>query len=209
MSGGTIYCTRWVFVLFLVFFTTACTTSPPSNVNDICEIFEEKSGWYDDAADSRKEWGSPISVMMAIMHQESKFKAKAKPPRKKIFGFIPGPRPSNAYGYSQALSSTWDGYKRNAGRYGADRDDFGDAIDFIGWYNHQSNKRSGIAKTDAYRLYLAYHEGHGGYNRGTYRKKKWLVDVAHKVNRRAKCYRQQLLQCEEGLKKSGWFFGWF
>ena len=209
MSSGILYCTRWIFVLLLVFFTTACTTSPPGNVNDICDIFKEKNGWYDDAADSRKEWGSPISVMMAIMHQESKFKATAKPPRKKIFGFIPGPRPSNAYGYSQALDSTWDGYKRSAGRYGADRDDFGDAIDFIGWYNHQSHKRSGIAKTDAYRLYLAYHEGHGGYNRGTYRKKQWLVDVAHKVNRRAKSYRQQLLQCEETLKNDGWFFGWF
>jgi len=196
-------------VLILAFACTACTTSPPSDVNDICAIFREKSGWYDDAADARKEWGSPISVMMAMMHQESKFRAKAKPPRKKIFGFIPGPRPSNAYGYSQALDSTWDDYKRSAGRYGADRDDFDDAIDFIGWYNHQSNKRSGIAKTDAYRLYLAYHEGHGGYNRATYRNKQWLIDVAHKVGRRASSYRSQLLACEDTLKDDGWFFGLF
>ncbi|MBE9538593.1 MAG: hypothetical protein IMF06_05885 [Proteobacteria bacterium] len=196
-------------VIVLLLFTAGCTTSPPSNVNDICDIFQEKSGWYDDAANARKEWGSPISVMMAMMHQESKFRATAKPPRKKIFGFIPGSRPSNAYGYSQALDSTWDGYKRSAGRYGADRDDFGDAIDFIGWYNHQSNKRSGIAKTDANRLYLAYHEGHGGYNRGTYRKKQWLVDVAHKVERKAAFYREQLLACEDELKDDGWFFGLF
>ena len=155
-----------------------CTTSQPKDVNNVCAIFEEKGGWYDDAADSRDEWGSPIPVMMAIMHQESKFQAKAKPPRKKIFGFIPGPRPSDSYGYSQALGSTWKGYKKSAGRYGADRDDFGDAIDFIGWYNHQSYKRSGIAKTDTYRLYLAYHEGHGGYNRGSYRSKQWLIDEA-------------------------------
>ncbi len=56
-------------------------------------FFDEKDGWYEDAADAREEWGSPISVMMAIMHQESRFKAKAKPPRKKILGFIPGPAP--------------------------------------------------------------------------------------------------------------------
>jgi hypothetical protein len=200
---------RLFTVCILMLATAACTTSPPSDVNDLCNIFEEKGGWYSDAADARDEWGSPISVMMAMMHQESKFRAKAKPPRKKIFGFIPGPRPSNAYGYSQALDSTWDGYKRSAGRYGADRDDFADAIDFIGWYNHQSYKRNGIAKTDAYRLYLAYHEGNGGYGRGTYRKKQWLIDVAHKVGRKAATYKKQLLACEKDLKDDGWFFGLF
>ena len=187
----------------------ACTTSQPRNTENICAIFSEKRGWYEDAEDSRDEWGSPIPVMMAIMHQESRFDAKAKPPRKKIFGFIPGPRPSNAYGYSQALESTWDDYKRSAGRYGADRDDFADAIDFIGWYNTQSYKRSGIARNDAYHLYLAYHEGHGGYNRGSYRSKDWLIGVARKVERRANTFQTQLNGCEESLKDDGWFFGWF
>ena len=187
----------------------ACTTSQPQDIDNVCAIFSEKNGWYEDAAESRSEWGSPISVMMAIMHQESKFEAKAKPPRKKIFGFIPGFRPSDSYGYSQALGSTWKSYKKSAGRYGADRDDFGDAIDFIGWYNQQSNSRSGIAKTDTYRLYLAYHEGHGGYNRGSYRSKQWLIDVAKKVDRRAGSYRAQLNGCEEDLEDEGGFFSWF
>lgn len=209
MNSWTGNVLRLLITSILVSATVACTTSPPSDVNNLCNIFEEKDGWYSDAADAREEWGSPISVMMAMMHQESKFRAKAKPPRKKIFGFIPGPRPSNAYGYSQALDSTWDGYKRSAGRYGADRDDFADAIDFIGWYNHQSYKRNGIAKTDAYRLYLAYHEGNGGYGRGTYRKKQWLIDVAHKVGRKAATYKKQLLACEKDLKDDGWFFGLF
>ena len=194
--------------LLLVFCLVGCTTSPPSNVNNICDIFEEKRGWYGDARDAQKEWGSPIPVMMAIMHQESRYVAKAKPPRKKIFGFIPGPRPSDAYGYSQAKKSTWKEYKRNAGNYGADRDDFSDAIDFIGWYNHQSKRRSGISKRDTYRLYLAYHEGHGGYNRGSYKSKGWLTDVARKVERRAGSYQQQLNSCEKSLDKGGWFFGW-
>ena len=196
------------FLLALLLLAAGCTTSPPSNVNNICDIFDEKRGWYDDALDAQKEWGSPVPVMMAIMHQESRFVAKAKPPRKKIFGFIPGPRPSDAYGYSQAKKSTWKDYKRGGGNYGADRDDFGDAIDFIGWYNEQSRKRSGISKRDTYRLYLAYHEGHGGFNRGTYKSKKWLTDVARKVERRAGSYQQQLNGCEKDLEKGGWFFGW-
>lgn len=200
---------RRLSLAVLLLLAVGCTTSQPSNTENICAIFSEKRGWYDDAADARDEWGSPIAVMMAIMHQESRFDAKAKPPRKKIFGFIPGPRPSDAYGYSQALESTWDGYKRSAGRYGADRDDFGDAIDFIGWYNYQSYKRSGISRSDPYRLYLAYHEGHGGYNRGSYRSKDWLVGVARKVERRAGTFQSQLNSCEKSLQDDGWFFGWF
>lgn len=187
----------------------ACATSPPSNQDNLCEIFREKDDWYDDAADARDEWGSPIPVMMAIIHQESRFQAKAKPPRRKILGFIPGPRPSSAYGYSQAKKSTWSEYKRDAGRYGADRDDFADAIDFVGWYNYQSHRRSGVSRSDPYGLYLAYHEGHGGYNRGTYRNKQWLQKVARKVERRSRTYQSQLVSCEEELKDSGWFFGWF
>ena len=198
-----------IVALLLLLILSGCATSPPSNQNNLCEIFREKKGWYDDAADARKEWGSPISVMMAIMYQESRFVAKAKPPRKKIFGFIPGPRPSDAYGYSQAKKSTWKDYKRSSGNYGADRDDFADAIDFIGWYNHQSNRRNGISKSDPYRLYLAYHEGHGGYSRGSYRSKDWLQGVARKVQKKADTYGAQLRSCEEDLKDDGWFFGWF
>ena len=198
-----------LLLIVLLLGVTGCTTSPPSDVNNICSIFREKDDWYGDAVDARDEWGSPIPVMMAIMHQESRFVAKARPPRKKILGFIPGPRPSDAYGYSQAKKSTWKGYKRSAGNYGADRDDFADAIDFIGWYNHQSYKRNRINKADTYRLYLAYHEGHGGYSRASYKKKGWLMDVARKVERQANTYSGQLKSCEEDLKDKGWFFGWF
>jgi len=200
---------RLLLLLSCALVLGGCTTSQPGDVEDICAIFKEKDDWYDDAADASDEWGSPIAVMMAIMYQESRFEAKAKPPRKKILGFIPGPRPSSAYGYSQAKKSTWKDYKRSAGRYGSDRDDFADAIDFVGWYNYQSYKRSGISRKDTYRLYLAYHEGHGGYNRGSYRKKKWLMDVARKVERKAGTYQQQLAGCEKQLKRGGWFFGWF
>ncbi len=193
----------------LLLFATGCATSPPQNVDNICSIFREKDDWYEDAADARDEWGSSIPVMMAIIHQESRFVAKAKPPRRKILGFIPGPRPSSAYGYSQAKKTTWSEYKRSAGRYGADRDDFGDAIDFVGWYNYQSKRRSGISRADPYSLYLAYHEGHGGFNRGTYKGKPWLMQVARKVERRAGAYQSQLNSCEEDLVDDGWFFGWF
>lgn len=200
---------RCLLLLLAAALVAGCTTSPPRELNNLCEIFRDKDDWYDDAAAAREKWGSPISIMMAIMHQESRFNATAKPPRRKILGFIPGPRRSSAYGYSQAKKTTWREYKDSAGRRWADRDDFDDAIDFVGWYNYQSNRRSGISLRDAYGLYLAYHEGHGGYNRATWRSKPWLMTTARRVERRAATYRSQLLACEEELADDGWFFGWF
>lgn len=187
----------------------ACSSSPPRDVNNLCAIFREKDDWYDDAADASEQWGSPIPTMMAIMHQESRFRADARPPRRKLLGFIPWTRPSSAYGYPQAKDETWQDYKRDAGGFSADRDEFHHAIDFIGWYNYKSTQRSGISPQDTYGLYLAYHEGHGGYNRSTYRDKPWLLEVARKVQARAGTYQVQLSGCEEDLKSGGGFFGWF
>jgi hypothetical protein len=209
VSSRPVGLARRLPVLLLLALLAGCTASQPKNVDNICAIFTEKDDWYGAAAEARDDWRSPIPVMMAIMHQESRFSATAQPPRQTILGFIPWTRPSNAYGYSQALESTWDAYELSAGRWGADRDDFGDSIDFIGWYNDQSHRRNGIAREDAYGMYLAYHEGHGGYSRGTYRSKKWLMDVARKVQRRAASYQSQLQGCEEKLKSGGWFQDWF
>ena len=196
---------RHTIVVFALLMIVGCATSPPEQVDNVCDIFREKSGWHSDAKESRARWGVPISVSMAFMYQESRFIATAKPPRKKIFGVIPGPRPSDSYGYSQAKESTWDWYQRSTGNYGADRDDFGDAIDFIGWYNNVSHKELGISKQDAFRLYLAYHEGHGGYRKQSYRSKDWLIDVARKVDRQAQQYNSQLQECGEELEPRGWF----
>ena len=98
--------------------------------------------------------------MMAIMFQESSFISDARPPRVRILGIPMWWRVSSSYGYSQAKSETWRWYEQSTGRNG-DRDDFDDAIDFIGWYNMMSGELSGISPNDASSLYLAYHEGHG------------------------------------------------
>ncbi len=192
--------------LILLFSVVSCATSPPKNLDNICSIFKEKRRWYKHAKRSAKQWKSEIPIMMAFMHQESRFKRKAKPPRKKILWVIPGPRLSDAYGYAQAKKDTWRWYRRSSGNGSADRDDFKDAVDFVAWYNFQSAKRNKIRSDDAYNLYLAYHEGHGGYSRGTYRKKSWLKGVASKVDQRAKRYQQQLQSCEKSLNKKRWLF---
>lgn len=192
--------------IFVAFSLSACMSSPPKRLDNVCAIFDEKSSWYKKARKASRKWDIPISVNMAFMHQESRFVAKAKPARKKILGFIPGPRPSSSYGYSQAKSETWRWYKKQSGHRGADRNDFDDAIDFIAWYNRYSADKLGIKKNDTYRLYLAYHEGHGGFQRGSFKAKGWLIDVAKKVSRRASTYQTQLTKCESRLRRSWWPF---
>ncbi len=196
---------RLALCAMLILCLASCTTTPPKHLDNLCHIFDEKNGWYKHARKASKKWGTPIATNMAFMHQESRFVAKAKPPRKKILGFIPGPRKSSAYGYSQAKSETWKWYKKSSGHRGADRDDFDDAIDFVAWYNHITAKKLKIAPNDTYRLYLAYHEGHGGYKRGTYKKKSWLTGVARKVAQRANRYDAQLKKCESRLQASWWW----
>jgi hypothetical protein len=110
-------------------------------------------------------------------------------------GIIPWTRPTTAYGYAQALDETWAQYLDSAGNLLAARDDFADAADFIGWYSHLSHRKLGIAKTDAKKLYLAYHEGHKGYAQGSYLNKAWLRGVADKVAKRARLFERQLSQC--------------
>jgi hypothetical protein len=185
---------------------TGCATYKPSNPTNICSIFQGSNSWYKDAKAANKRWGTPIPVMMAIMQQESNFIDDARPGYKYFLWVIPAGRISSAYGYSQALNGVWGEYKKSTGNSGADRDDFDDAIDFIGWYTTGTQRMSGVSKWDAYGQYLAYHEGRGGYNRKSYNKKPWLLGVAKKVKRRAASYTSQLAACKSDLdNNSSWF----
>jgi len=182
-----------------------CTSMPPAKPDNVCAIFDDKPKWYKAAHKAEKRWGSSIPTMMSIMYQESQFKHNARPARTKILWVFPGPRPSDAYGYPQAKDDVWNEYQANSGNGWSRRDNFKDAIDFIGWYNKQSHIRSKIQLSDSYGLYLAYHEGHGGFNRGSYRKKPWLMSTAQKVAERATNYNQQLQGCEKRFQGSWWW----
>ena len=184
-------------LLFFLIMLSSCVSKPPQDVNNICNVFKQYPKWYTDAKDVERRWKIPVAVQMAIIHQESKFDAKARPPRTKLLWIIPWKRPSSAYGYTQALRGTWKQYKHNNGNFWSSRDDFGDGVDFIGWYANQAYLQAHIQRTDAYSLYLAYHEGIGGYQRKSYLKKPWLISVAHKVNARSQLYAMQLDKCRD------------
>ena len=178
----------------------------PQNLDDICTIFEDRRDWYAAAKKSEERWGTPAHIQMAIIQQESSFRFNARPPRTKIMGFIPWTRQSNAYGYAQALDGTWVRYKNDTGRWYADRDDFDDAIDFIGWYTNLSNKSAGISKWDPYNQYLAYHEGQAGWRRGSYHQNNRLKKSARQVDIRARQWSIQLQSCKAALDDPWWMF---
>jgi len=203
-------CIRTSILFMLIIISASCTFSSyePRNKNNLCQIFKEQRQWYKSASASRKKWGVPISVAMSIIYYESSFKSDARPPRRTCLFFFPGPRLSSAYGYAQAIDSTWKTYQRSTRRYGADRDDFHDAIDFVGWYCHKTAVECGVNKKDAFRQYLAYHEGQKGYLRRSYRRKSWLVKRARQVQQRAVMYARQLNQCENELNRRNSFCIW-
>lgn len=190
----------FALILFLSINLTACSIfspvpSTPRNADNLCATFKEKRGWYNASDAVFKKWGVPVPVQMAIMHQESHFVADAEPSGSLFWGLIPWFSFSSAYGYPQAKDDTWSDYQRKSGNRFAQRDNFADACDFIGWYSQISYKKLGIAKTDAKNLYLAYHEGHGGFQKQTYAQKPWLVNVSNKVAQRAQQFQRQLNAC--------------
>tara|TARA_B100000614_G_scaffold123818_1_gene110884 strand:- start:55 stop:669 length:615 start_codon:yes stop_codon:yes gene_type:complete len=195
------------FLIIIILVISSCVSSPPEKPDNICEIFKEKSSWYKAAIKSEKRWKLPPYVLMAFIHQESSFQAKIKPERTKLLGVIPWRRPSSSVGYSQALKNTWQDYEDETGNSRASRTNFSDSADFVGWYASKGFYQ-GFSSTDARSLYLAYHEGYGGFKKGTYREKQWLIRVADRVQARSDMYQKQYWGCakELKLKKKRFFF---
>ena len=169
---------------------------PPSTTIDACRIRSERPHWFKAMERTQAKYGVPVSVQLATIARESSFRHDARPT--KTVGSWPFRRTvnrSSAYGYAQAIDGTWDGYVKATGRRRADRTDFADASDFIGWYMSSNARVNGVATNDAYNQYLAYHEGKAGFARGSYRNKAWLPAVARDVEAWATRYELQLQSC--------------
>ena len=187
-------------------FLTACilgscglvpSGTAPRNLDNACSIVEQRPQYLRAFKATERRWGVPVNVQMAVIHQESRFKANAKTPMRYILGIIPRGRQSSAYGYAQALDGTWEEYKKSTGRFMVRRSNIRDATDFMGWHMNNTRLQNGIPLSNAKNQYLAYHEGQSGYARGSYRKKAWLLSVANKVSRRASMYKTQLRRCNK------------
>ena len=183
------------YFLILSLFLASCVTDRSFNTSNICDIFKTNPKWKSYTESTKEKWGVPVSLQLSFIKYESSFQRTARPPRKKVLGIIPGLRASSAYGYSQALDGTLEEYKKATGNSKADRKNFEDASDFIGWYIEGSYRLLKLDKSDVYNHYIAYHEGRGGYQKKSFNKKKWLLEVAKKVERQAKEYSSQIKKC--------------
>ena len=197
---------RWVGVAVLVGLLAGCVSSPPDNPDNVCAIFREKPGWYKSVRRAEKRWDIPSHVIMSVTHKESSYIAKARPERQQLLGFIPWKRPSSAYGYAQATDEAWLDYQRATGHRWADRDDFDDSADFIGWYLDRSARSLRISRNNAKHLYLSYHEGVAGYRSGRWKKNTWLKSAANKVSAKAARYERQLAGCKKSLRRKRFLF---
>tara|TARA_Y100000816_G_scaffold267908_1_gene229692 strand:- start:59 stop:661 length:603 start_codon:yes stop_codon:yes gene_type:complete len=187
------------YTLIFIFISLLSCSSIPKNTSDSCSIFDEKYFWYKHTKKVEKKWGTPIYIQLAIIKMESDFDWLAKPGRTKIFKVIPYKRLSSSFGYSQAIKGTWEQYKKETGNKLASRVRFKDSVDFIGWYTNKTETILKISKKDAFRQYLAYHEGWGNYK--YYKKNKKVIKLAKKVEKQSNIYKNQLNKCKNILSR--------
>jgi len=185
-------------LIIILLILTSCS-SIPKNTSNSCLIFSDRYLWYKHAKKTEKKWGTPIYIQLAFIKMESDFDWLAKPQRQKIFKIIPFKRPSSSFGYSQAVKGTWKQYKNETGNKFARRTRFKDSVDFIGWYTNKTEKLLKISKKDAFRQYIAYHEGWGNYK--NYKNKQKVILLAKKVQRQSDNYKDQLKGCRESLSR--------
>ena len=140
-----------------------------------------------------------MHIQLAFIKFESDFHWLAKPKRQKLFKIIPFKRPSSSFGYSQAVKGTWKQYKEEQNKPLALRTRFKDSVDFIGWYTNKSSKLLKIPKNDAFKQYIAYHEGWGNYK--NYKKNSKVIGLAKKVKKQADKYENQLQKCKKSLNR--------
>ena len=184
------------FLLILLSFLAACS-SVPKNTKNSCAIFEDRYLWYKHTKKVEEKWGVPVYIQLAFVKKESDFNWLAKPPRHKLFKVIPYKRKSSSFCYSQAIKGTWEQYKKETGNKLATRARFKDSVDFIGWYTNKTESILNISKKDAFKQYLAYHEGWGNYK--YYKKNKKVIGLAKKVEKQSNIYKNQLLKCKSSL----------
>ena len=187
-------------LIILIFFLINGCSSIPSNTANSCNIFNERYFWYKHTKKVEQKWGTPIYIQLAIIKMESDFDWLAKPPRQKIFKIVPYKRQSSSFGYSQAIKGTWEQYKKETGNKLASRVRFKDSVDFIGWYTNKTESILKISKKNAFKQYLAYHEGWGNFK--NYKKNKKVIVLAKKVEKQSNIYKKQLKKCSSSLNKN-------
>ena len=71
----------------------ASYSAAPSHINDVCRVFDQKNGWFEnwrsEADRTDRQYGVSVPILMATLRKESGFQQNARPPRTMLLGFIP------------------------------------------------------------------------------------------------------------------------
>ena len=184
-------------ILGITLILSSCSLIPSKKMSqhDACSIIDAKRSWKTALLKSQEKWNISPGMQLSFVLTESNFRPRAKTPKKYFLGFFPTGRLSSAFGYAQAIDSTWEEYQENSGNKFSSRTDFSDSVDFIGWYSNETKRKLKISKSDVFSQYLAYHQGHQGYKRGTYKSKSNLLKVARRTENTARKFDTQLQNC--------------
>ena len=188
---------RWVAPIIPLLIMCSCSilstdTMPQDNA---CSIVKTKRSWERAVLRTEKKWNVSPGMQLSFILTESNFRPRAKTSKTYLWGIVPTGRLSSAFGYAQAIDSTWESYKKSSGKRFSSRTSFTDSVDFIGWYVNETHQKIGIPKNDAYNHYLAYHQGHRGFRLQAYRSKPNLIEAARRTAANTKKFDSQLAKC--------------
>jgi hypothetical protein len=180
---------RFLPAILCLLLLTAC--APPREVegpppaNATCALLASHKGWSEALALAQQRWEIPPAPVMAVVRQESNFEV---PKHTK--------QPLAPFGYAQADARTWSAYRTAVKHPRADRANFADAVDFIGWYFAATQARTGARYSDVVTHYLSYSRGQNRPGKASPAARK----NAAKVAAYAKTYAKDLAACPPKLK---------
>ena len=152
------------------------------HAESVCTIIKQHPDWLKSAKAVSKQYGVPVSVQLAIIKEESNFQGDAQNAH------------STATGFAQVLNKSWAVFEKATHQHRS-RSNFDAAVTYIGWYAAQVEHRTDINPNNAYKLYLAYHEGIGGYHHLQKHPKPQVTALAKQVAQNAKLYSQKIISC--------------
>jgi hypothetical protein len=183
-------CVRQISLLLFAALA-ACSAPKPAETplqpaNATCALIASHKGWAEALANAQARWETPPAPLLAVVRQESNFEVPKR-----------ATQPLAPYGYAQADARTWSAYRTAVKRPHADRADFADAVDFIGWYFAATRARTGAnyAKQLATH-YLAYSRGQNRPGKASPAARKNAAQVVAY----AKAYQKDLAACPPKLK---------
>lgn len=173
-----------VFTVVFALLLSGCFGSSSKPMLLICEELDANDEWIEPAVMAHQKYGAPLALTLSLLELPlSDLDKKHVRPR----------------------AADWDEYRIRSERWDASPSSPSDAIDFIGWFALQSQKRNALAWHQAGEHYLALRLGHGGYHRFDALKYPDLSQQAKGVDLRAQRWSKELAACKSQWQGESWF----